>query len=348
MGFKTITQSAAIATALLSLAACGGSSSSSSTTGQLTLGLTDGPVEKAENVYVAFTGIEVKPADGPPMDPIVFDEGSCDDFDPMTGTCTIDLLQLTGDTRAVILSEELEAGDYQWIRLLVNAERNVIDSYIILKENGPMCSLYIPSGGNNGLKLVSGITVTANGVSDYTLDFDVRKSITQPPGLAGAAMDEAEMCAENYLMKPTIRIVDTTEVGTIQGTVSATLLEDSGCTRDETTMEYENVAVYVFEDFDADVPAVADDLDDDDTYPDPVTSANVVFDSDPNVDGYVYEAGFLASPADYLLALTCTAGDEDQPNEDDFDPDLLEAQDFGFIAEQTVTTVVGEAVDGSF
>jgi hypothetical protein len=339
MSFKTIIQSAATAATLLSLAACSGGSSPSNT-GQLTLGLTDGPVESATSVVVQFTGIEIKPTGGPPQEAVVFDSASCDEFDA-TGACSIDLLTLTGDERKVVFNGQLEAGNYQWVRLLVNADLNEMDSYIGF-EDGSMCSLYIPSSAQSGLKIVSGITVTANGVSDYTLDFDVRKSITMPPGLAGP-MGSTEMCAANYVMKPTIRIVDTTQVGMIVGTVPELLLSTSNCAQNENTMQYENVAAYVFENFDG--SATPDDIDEDAIYPDPVTTASVVFDTDAN--GYVYEAGFLLSPEDYLVALTCTS-DPDLMDVDEFDPELTTPQDFSFIAERTVTTITDAIADGSF
>jgi len=338
------------AAALLTLTACGGSGSATGT-GQLTIGLTDGPVESAERVVVAFTGIQLKAADGPPMDPITFDENSCDNFDAATGTCSIDLLQLTGNTRKVVFNGSIESGNYQWVRLLVDADLNEMDSFIEIRDETDsltMCSLWIPSGDQTGLKIVSGFTVTANGVSDYTLDFDVRKSITAPPGLG---MGTFAACAQNYVMKPTIRIVDSTEVGAIAGTVpvpdpateTESPLSDDSCMVDETTGLYENVAAYVFENFDG--TAVADDIDQEMDNANPVTTASVTFDVDANA--YTYEAGYLLAPEDYIVALTCTA-DIDMLDTDEFDPNDQNLQDFSFIAERGVTTVVGETVDGSF
>jgi len=321
------------------LVGCGGGASTGNT-GQLNIALTDGPVEKADHVVVAFTGIELKPAGGPALPVVTMNESSCDTFDTSTGTCSIDLLTLTGTNRKVVFSDDLEAGDYQWVRLLVAAERNVMDSYIEF-EDGSMCSLWIPSGAETGLKIVSGVTVTANGVSDYTLDFDVRKSVTAPPGMATAPL----MCEQNYIMKPAIRIVDTTEVGAVAGTVAESLLAGSeSCSMDEFG-HYQNAAVYLFEDPDA--MAVPDDLDDDPAYPDPVTTASVVWNDDPAVQAYVYEAGYLLAPENYLAALTCTA-DIDDGAVDDYDPDSADPQDFGFIAGVPVVTEVGATVDGSF
>ena len=89
--------SGALALFSLAIAGCGGGGDGEpqSNTGQLTLGLTDGPIESALRVVVAFTGIELKPAgDEPALDPILFDANSCNDFDAALGTCLIDLLEL--------------------------------------------------------------------------------------------------------------------------------------------------------------------------------------------------------------------------------------------------------------
>jgi hypothetical protein len=327
---------AALASLLAALVGCSGGGGGNNT-GTLTLGLTDGPVEGAKNVIVAFTGVELKPKGGGPMDVIPMDAQSCDTFDAATGTCSIDLLDLVGRQRRVVFSRNLPAGDYEWVRLLVKAQQNVMDSYINTLD-GKQCSLWIPSGSETGLKIVSGITVTANGVSDYTLDFDVRKSITNPPGQAGT--DPALLCADNYVMKPAIRIVDSTEVGAIAGTVADSVLAgNASCTLDGLG-HYQNVAAYVFED----VPGyVADDLDGD--AGDPITSASVKWDD--MKQAYAYEVGYLLAPATYHVALTCTA-DVDEALVDDYDPSSQSPQPFGFVAEQAVDVAVNATADGSF
>jgi len=338
---------------LLSLTACGGGSGNQAGTGNLTIGLTDGPVEDAYSVVVEFTGIEIKPADGPPQ---IFNE--CDG-DPATtnDVCTIDLLAYQGEERTIVFSDEVAAGDYDWIRLLVNADRNTIDSYITFEDGGVMCSLFIPSGAQTGLKVQSNFTVTANGVTDYTLDFDVRKSITNPPGLAAP---DTQCPTDDYLMKPVIRIVDTTETGTIRGVIDESLLQAEVvnesqemvpvCEQDETTMEYVNAAVYVFWD-EGMVPPPADDVDIGENGqelggPDPVTTATVKYDN--SLPGYVYEAGYLLAGETYRVALTCDA-DADEPDADDFDPQDPDASSevFRFLAERDDIVVnVNETANG--
>jgi hypothetical protein len=338
---KRIKSGHAGAVALAAFLAYGCSSSSGDGTGTLNIGLTDGPVESAEAVVVAFTGVELKPASGNPLDPIPMNADTCDNYDTVTETCSIDILSLTGSDRKVVISESLPAGEYQWIRLMVNAEQNVMDSYIEFAD-GSMCSLWIPSGSDSGLKIHNAVIVTANGVSDYTLDFDVRNSVTAPPGFATGTL---AACTQNYVMRPTIRMIDTTQAGHIVGTVDGDLLTgDDGCTTDEFE-HVNNAAVYVFENFNDD--AVADDLDDDGTYPDPVTSARVVWNDSPDILGYEYEAGYLLASENYLVALTCTA-DIDDAIADQFDPDSAESQDISFIAERSVQVEVESTADGSF
>jgi hypothetical protein len=336
---KIHTIQGALALASIILYGCGGSSGGGN--GTLNLGLTDGPVDSAEAVVVAFAGFQLKPVNGEPLGPFTINENSCDDYDDVMHTCSIDILQLTGSNRKVVFNQSLPAGEYQWIRLLVNAEQNVMDSYIE-PTTGTMCSLWMPSGSETGLKIHGRVIVTANGVSDYTLDFDVRKSITAPPGLVSGT---EQACAQNYVMRPTIRMLDTTVAGHIFGTVDADLLtSEDACTVDEFE-HVSNAAVYIFEDFDGN--AVADDLDEDGAYPDPITTASVFWNDAPDVMAYQYEAGFLLSPETYLAALTCNADMEDAIA-DQFDPDSVETQDFGFIAERSVETIADGTADGSF
>ena len=120
------------------LAACGGEGSGSDETqqfGRLTLRVTDSPVTSARRVVVEFTGVEIKARDG--GDTEVFD------FAPRQ----IDLLALDGGGSEILLSEEvLPAGEYEWIRLKVNAGRNASDSFIELDDGSILCCMFTYSG----------------------------------------------------------------------------------------------------------------------------------------------------------------------------------------------------------
>ena len=81
----------------LMLSACDGGDSAlspSSTTGSLSLNITDAPVDMADNVFVEFSGVELKPAEGKS---ITFDFTERCEAAP--ASCQIDLLALNGALR---------------------------------------------------------------------------------------------------------------------------------------------------------------------------------------------------------------------------------------------------------
>ncbi len=191
-----------ISMAALALAAgtgCGGSSDEA--TGAFTLRITDAPVDRATAVVVEFTGVELQRAGG---------ERENIDF---ATAISIDLLQTqNGNAETLLANESIPAGDYQWIRLKVNAVQGMVDSYIDL-EDGSRHPLFVPSGAQSGLQLVRGFTVAQGSLVDFTIDFDLRKSVFAPPGLGGS-----------YILRPALRIVDNNAVGVISGTVFPELL----------------------------------------------------------------------------------------------------------------------------
>ena len=189
-----------IALAAAALAsACGGNSGTAD--GRVTVSLTDMPVDHAEQVVVAVTGVAFKPEGSGPE--IVAD------FTPRS----IDLLQYQNGRTVVLLQDmPMEAGRYQWLRLMVETEQNVRDSYIVI--DGQECELNVPSGAESGLKMHRPIDVPAAGSLALTIDFDLHQSIHTPPGQASGA------CATGYVMRPTLRLVNDADVGAIDGTVS--------------------------------------------------------------------------------------------------------------------------------
>jgi len=252
------------------LAACGGGGSDASAPqsqfGRINLRITDAPVTSARRVVVQFTGIEIKPAAA--AEPEVFD------FAPRQ----IDLLALDGGGSEVLLADELlPAGEYEWIRLKVNAGRNASDSFIEL-DDGSVHPLFIPSGNQTGLKLIRGFTIGAGSTHNFTIDFDLRKSVIHPPGLG-----------DPYLLKPVLRLVNNLEVGTIEGTVATPLIVD-GCVP----------AVYLYTGADV----VPDDIGSA-TPPLASTAVNL----DDATGAYRYRLGFVPVGAS-TVAFTCGADDD--------------------------------------
>ena len=279
----------ATATAV-SLAACGGGSSGgsdsfSNTHGFLSLGVSDGPVHDAQKVCVTFTDIELKQMGGP-SELITLDEPQ-----------SINLLEFQGSNAMPILSnEQLPAGQYEWMRLGVDAVRGnngglgdgdsgvpeACDgeaSYIVMDDE-TVHNLYVPSGENSGLKLHGGYTVPVNDQIHLTAEFDLGKSITAPPGQA-----------PDVKLRPTIKLVDNNEVGTLTGQVANSLAEAESC----------QPSVYVFDDG---VPpnGIEDEVEDPD---DPIATA--IVEAQDQADGsteWHYTVGFLLG-GNYEAAFTC-------------------------------------------
>ena len=260
------------------LTGCGGSSSDN---GQLKVAITDAPVDDADSVFVAFAGIEVKPADGPAF--------MLEEFDP---PMVIDLMDLQDGVSQEMVDATVPAGQYNWMRLAVNLDEDgVIDesemdstSYIVIDEMP--YALWVPSGDQSGLKLNSGFIVPQGGLTDFTIDFDLRKSVHLPMN--------GDM---RYVLKPSLRIVDNTVVGSIYGNVDPNLLTGDAST----------CAVYAYE---------GDGVTPDDvgSATEPLTSAGVKLDL-VEEGQYGYRIAFLL-PGTYTVALTCEA-DQDDPGTDD-------------------------------
>lgn len=197
------------AVVVLAVAGCG-SSGSDPKTGVISLGVSDGPISNANKVCVAFNQIEFK--------------SSSDSFTVEVGN-NVNLIEFQGANAAPLLFDyELPAGDYQWMRLGVSAllgadggdeDKDLAgtecvgdESYLVMNSGESRHNLYIPSGAMTGLKLIGGFSVPAGGKANFTLEFDLRKSVTAPDGLE-----------PDVILRPTIRLVNNEAVGTLVGDV---------------------------------------------------------------------------------------------------------------------------------
>jgi hypothetical protein len=268
--------------AAVALAGC--SSDSAPGTGVLSLALSDAPVQGARQVCIEFSAAEFKNAGA---------ENQMITFDPPE---KIDLLAYQGMNAAPLLvNEALEAGRYQWIRLAVTAPQGGnggagagmndtgcvgAGSYIVT-DTGAVHGLYIPSSAQSGLKLNRGFTLPVGGSADFVAEFDLMKSVHAPEGLN-----------PDYIMRPTIRLLDRAEVGSIAGEVAANLATQADCM----------AAVYLFNA--GDLP---DDNEDDGEMDsvDPVASAMIQMQNDGR---FLYEIGPLLTGT-YDVAFSCDADD---------------------------------------
>ncbi|KAA1170696.1 DUF4382 domain-containing protein [Marinobacter salinexigens] len=288
-----------------SIAACGGGSdgSVSSSTGQVSFDVTDAPAMEFADVTVSFTGIRLKPEDGDWVE-FTFDEPKA-----------WNLLELQGGvSEPLITDEEVPAGQYSELRLMINTEN--LASYVTLASTpDEKSSLAVPSGEQSGLKLKGGFVVAADTTTDFTIDFDVSKSIVDPQG--GSIGD--------YLLKPSLRLVNNLEVGSITGQVnyaliSSTRLDDVA----KAECEYEGAA-YIFAG--ADVTPTDLNVNNEEN---PLLVIPVTYDEETSL--YSYTAAFLPE-GPYTVAYSCQLDDNEADDELEFD------------GIQTVDVIVGTPVE---
>jgi len=299
---KVIVKLLAAAGTSVLIAGCGGGGAApaESPTGILNIAITDAPVDVVSEVNVEFTGVTLKPASGDEIE-IVFDAPKDIDLLTLIDGATVDLLSDT----------EVPAGGYNWVRLAVNATfDNVFDSYAMTPTG--LIELQVPSGSQNGLKLVSGFTVTANQSTNLIIDWDLRRALSDPIGQPG------------YHLRPALRVTDMAEFGTLSGTVVETLVTDESCSNDLAAQT--GNAVYIYNGM-TDTPGdIADAVND------PFMTATVTQDG---AGAYTYEVHYL-SVGEYTAAFTCQANDDVS----DADDDIAFSAPQTFIIEDGVTTVI--------
>jgi len=181
---------AALALGTAALGACGGGSGAPGS-GSLSINMADTPVDNATAVVVDFTGIELHNTNGTMVN-INFPAAK-----------QIDLLKLqNGVTGALTQGESVPAGSYDWMRLDVLANKDTQGQSYITLSTGAQYPLYIPSGAETGLKLVSPFTVAQGSTTQLIIDFNLRQSVTSTDG-------------QNYMLVPALRLENQLQVGTL-------------------------------------------------------------------------------------------------------------------------------------
>jgi hypothetical protein len=207
----------------------------------------------------------------------------------------------SGQSEMLLNDYPLPQGDYSWVRL----EIDPLQTYVIVNEGGQHLLLDCPScaPGQSGLKLNRPFHVDAEGWVAFTIDFDLRKSITL------RQKNKPDPQDYDYKLRPTLRILDAEIVSSFfYGTVSDTRTapanpaNPSGC------------AVYVYEGtgitpddicLTVDVPP-KDCMTAAENVRRPVLEADVTYDT--NTGDYEYRTVFIYLGF-YTVALICQADD---------------------------------------
>jgi hypothetical protein len=190
---------AAVVIAGLSACSAGGSHM-----GRLSMSLTDKPGTDFEAVYVTIKEIAVhKDADA---------EGAWTTI--LTVNQTFELTALSNGVRKELGIVDLEPGHYTQMRLIIGTDAvapNPYANYVVDKQGVPH-AMKVPSGIQTGLKIVQGFDINANSTTELVFDFDATRSVV----VAGNS--------GQYLLKPTIHMIDDTQTRTIiKGTVQTTV-----------------------------------------------------------------------------------------------------------------------------
>lgn len=292
---KQIILTSAVMASLSLLAACGSDSDDDDIQPQMTrfsLAVSDAPVNDAKVVMLCFSEIELTGNGVGNQSFTVGDDDAAaeanDECRDAQGTIIpntrgVNLLLLDGaKSEALLTDANIEAGNYGQLRLEI-----ATGSYVEL-EDGMREPLQVPS---NELKLGSLMLTEGNSFS-YTLEFDLRKALINPPG------------QNSHLLKPTgLRLVNNTEVGHITGQVAEGLLINNSCAVAPADTSVPVASVYLYQGADRPVSELSDNGGDN-TYQ-PYASTNVYFDG---VNEYHYSIGFVQAD-NYTVALSCDVTD---------------------------------------
>jgi len=298
------------------LVGCGGGSGSRSDTqtGTLSLGLTDAPVDDVIGLHLYITGATAK-RQGASPESLPIDLTDCMAIPGETPDCNpVDLLTLQdGLILSVLANHEMLAGEYQWLRLEIDSSR----SYVVEGTGGVNEDIDVRVPSERGLQLSGGFTILANQTTHLVMDWDARQGLAHSIG------------TDSYIVKPSIRLIDLAQFGSIEGTVSDTITSGD-CP--------EGGVVYVF---DGDV--TPDDIDNND--PNPLVTAAV---RPGDAGGFAYAVHYLPSGdtgMTYTVALTCEATGDLVPMTDAMD----DSDDtIAFITPRTTVVMDGQTNTVSF
>jgi len=188
------------------VAACGGGdggSDSPPANGTLHVAMTDVPSCGFDHVYVTVNRVRVNSRSNAGDN-----DGGWTEIALPTPQ-KVDLLSLTNGVLFDIGRAPLPAGQYQQVRLVLNANQgNSLANSVVVSGTTNELPLATPSATQSGYKIIQPFTVPANTLVDLILDFNACKSIVQQGN-------------GSYSLKPVVTATPLTVSGAISGFVPA-------------------------------------------------------------------------------------------------------------------------------
>jgi hypothetical protein len=194
---------------ILIFTGCGGGGSSGGGTGTLSMALTDSATDKYSAIYVTIDEVQVNKKDST-------SNGNSGWKTVATPMKTYNLLKLVNGVTETLGEDELEAGTYHQIRLIIgktaesenniNGEPHPDANYVVLND-GSYVHLKVPSGYNTGVKLVHNFEVEEGSFVELVLDFEACRSVV-------------ETGSGKYILKPTIKVIETANKYDVYGKVT--------------------------------------------------------------------------------------------------------------------------------
>ena len=326
---KYLKETALASLVLAGLVGCGGDSGSSSSTTPITLSVSDAPVDDVKDVTVTFSKVALLPIQGGTT--LVYDVYKTDENgdyvdengDPLPDgedpiPLSVNLLDYQGsDALPLIENEVVPVGSYKLCVFANDGDHPTHPSYVVenddsireltVKGNGA-CPQGVGKEDNAGVLYFNDSFNVNQQSNDFVVEFDLRRGLKN-----------SSTFPDYTIQRTSVSLINTVEIGNIEGTVSSTTFAACNPTNDNTYVQ----SVYLYEG-NVDKADMAPIGGSDEVKP--ITSASVAMNEAQT--NYEFSLGFI-DPGTYSLGYTCTA--QHDSDEDNADPvadgfDIYEVQ----------------------
>ncbi|MEZ9360250.1 DUF4382 domain-containing protein [Vibrio cyclitrophicus] len=326
---KYLKETALASLVLAGLVGCGGDSGSSSSTTPITLSVSDAPVDDVKDVTVTFSKVALLPTQGGTT--LVYDVYKTDENgdyvdengDPLPDgedpiPLSVNLLDYQGsDALPLIENEVVPVGSYKLCVFANDGDHPTHPSYVVenddsireltVKGNGA-CPQGVGKEDNAGVLYFNDSFNVNQQSNDFVVEFDLRRGLKN-----------SSTFPDYTIQRTSVSLINTVEIGNIEGTVSSTTFAACNPTNDNTYVQ----SVYLYEG-NVDKADMAPIGGSDEVKP--ITSASVAMNEAQT--NYEFSLGFI-DPGTYSLGYTCTA--QHDSDEDNADPvadgfDIYEVQ----------------------